>query len=86
MAEEQVLHVPALTGCDEPLRDTGRALGPSLLEGALAVWANNLLVDEGGNPTNARYAEEWAAMFIRRYCTGVEPEPPMESWEVEFAA
>ena len=57
---------------------------PSLLEGALAVWANNLLIDESGNPTNARYAEERAAMFIRRYCTGVPPEPPMESWEVEL--
>jgi hypothetical protein len=56
---------------------------PSLLEGALAVSANNLVLDEDGNPTNAKYAEQRAAMFIRWYCTGVQPEPPMEAWEVE---
>lgn len=57
---------------------------PSLLEGALAVWANNLLVDAGGNPTNARHAEERAAMYIRKYCRGADADPPFESWEVEL--
>lgn len=57
---------------------------PSLLEIALAVWANNILLDEGGNPTNAKHAERRAAMWIRQYCTGVPAEPPLQSWESEL--
>jgi hypothetical protein len=54
------------------------------LEGALAVWANNLLLDADGNPINARHAEERAAMYIREYCRGADADPPFEGWEVEL--
>lgn len=57
---------------------------PSLLEQALAIWANNIILDEEGNPTNAKHAEQRAAMYIREYCTGTQAEPPLETWEVEL--
>jgi len=57
---------------------------PSLLEIALAIWANNILLDDDGSPTNTKYAEQRAAMWIRQYCAGVQAEPPLEGWEVEL--
>ncbi len=57
---------------------------PSLLEQALAIWANNLVLDDDGDPINAKYAEQRAALYIRQYCTGEAADPPFEPWEVEL--
>ena len=57
---------------------------PSLMETAFAIFANVLILDEEGNPTNPSNAERRAAMWIRQYCTGVPAEPPIESWEAEL--
>lgn len=57
---------------------------PSLLEQALAIWANTLLLDDDGNPTNAKDSEKRAAQYIRQYCTGEAAEPPFEDWEVHL--
>ena len=55
---------------------------PSLLEQTVAIFANVLMLDSDGNPTNAKAAERRAAMWVRQYCTGVEADPPLEGWEV----
>ncbi len=55
---------------------------PSLLEQAVAIFANVLALDDDGEPTNAKHAESRAAMWIRQYCTGVPADPPLEGWEV----
>ena len=59
----------------------------SLMEIAFAIFAifaNLLIVDADGNPTNAREAEMRAAMWIREYCTGTPADPPLAGWEVQL--
>jgi hypothetical protein len=57
---------------------------PSLMEQVFAIFANVLVLDAEGNPTNAKEAERRAAMWIRQYCARIEPEPPLEGWEVQL--
>ena len=70
---------PLLEGIDywSEMRDS-----PSLLEQTVAIFANVLVLDDLGKPTNATEAERRAAMWVRQYCTGVPAEPPLEGWEV----
>lgn len=70
---------PVLEGIDywSEMRDS-----PSLLEQTVAIFANVLVLDDLGKPTNAKEAERRAAMWVRQYCTGVPAEPPLEGWEV----
>jgi hypothetical protein len=51
----------------------------SATEILLAVFVNNLELDEAGEPTNETYAEQRAATFPYRYMTGELPpgEPPI---------
>ena len=57
---------------------------PSLMEGAFAVFANVLRLDEAGNPVNVQDAERRAAMFIRQWSSSnrLPAEPPLQHWEV----
>jgi len=55
---------------------------PSLLEQTVAIFANVLILDDQGSPTNAKEAERRAAMWVRQYCTGTPADPPLEGWEV----
>ena len=75
------LGLPLLEGVDywSVMRDE-----PSVLEQAVAIFANVLTFDEAGKPTNAKHAEQRAAMWVRQYCTGEPAEPPLEPWEVEL--
>ena len=59
---------------------------PSLLETAYAIFANNIEMDEDGNVLNAKYAEQRAAQYIRKYCDPTyEPTPSFDgSDEVEL--
>lgn len=72
------LGLPLLEGIDywPEMRDS-----PSLLEQTVAIFANVLTLDAEGKPTNAKEAEQRAAMWVRQYCTGIKPEPPFETWE-----
>ena len=55
---------------------------PSLLEGAMAVFANVLELDANGIPLNAKYAEHRAAQYIRGWCDpDYEPQPPFAGEE-----
>ncbi len=70
---------PLLEGIDywPALRES-----PSLLEEAMAIFANVLEFDENGVPLNAKWAEHRAAQTIRRWCDPTYVvEPPFESWE-----
>lgn len=58
---------------------------PSLMEQTFAIFANVLTFDGDGNPTNARHAEQRAAMWVRQYCAGIPAEPPLEGWEVQLS-
>lgn len=49
---------------------------PSLMEQVFAIFANVLVLDDEGNPVNAKQAERRAAMWIRQYCTGVPGRTP----------
>jgi hypothetical protein len=58
---------------------------PSLLEMALAIFANVIELDENGVPTNAKYAEHRAAQYIRAYCDpSYEITPALEQWEMQL--
>lgn len=57
---------------------------PSLMEQVFAIFANVLVVDAEGNAVNSKEAERRASMWIRQYCTGVAPDPPLEDWEVRL--
>lgn len=59
---------------------------PSQLETCFAIFLNVLELDEAGEPTNEKYAERRAAVWIYRYCTGQNPagEHPLEPWECEL--
>ena len=73
--------LPLLEGIEywDAMRDS-----PSLMEQVFAIYANVLVLDAEGNPVNAREAERRAAMWIRQYCAGIAPDPPLEGWEVEL--
>lgn len=48
---------------------------PSLMEQIYAIFINSLELDENGNVTNAKYAEQRAAQYIKQYCIeGYKPE------------
>lgn len=74
---------PLLEGIEywDDLRDS-----PSQMETLFAIFANNLQLDADGEPTNEKYAERRAAIWLYSYCTGQQPpgEPPLEAWEVEL--
>lgn len=58
---------------------------PSLLEQVYAIFINNLELDEAGNVLNAKYAEQRAAQYIKRYCVpGYTVEPPFDDSEVKL--
>lgn len=65
----------------DELRDS-----PSQMETLFAIFANNLRLDADGEPTNEKYAERRAALWLYKYCTGqAHPDdPPLEGWEVEL--
>ena len=56
------------------------------METLFAVFANNLELDEAGDPTNEKYAERRAAIFLYRYLTRELPpgEPPLICDEEEL--
>ncbi|MBC6450558.1 hypothetical protein GPZ80_25700 [Actinokineospora sp. HBU206404] len=62
----------------DELRDS-----PSQLEICFAIFANVIEFDDHGQPTNEKYAERRAAVWLYRYCTGEQPpgEPEIEPWE-----
>lgn len=55
---------------------------PSALEAAYAVFMNCLELDAEGNVLNAKAAERRAAQYILAYCTGQQPDPEFEQWEL----
>jgi hypothetical protein len=59
---------------------------PSQMEICFAIFANVLELDADGNPTNEKYAERRAALWLYQYCTGSTPpgEKQLEGWEVEL--
>ncbi|MGK5010137.1 DUF7677 family protein [Janthinobacterium sp. MDB2-8] len=58
---------------------------PSLMEQAYAIFANVIELSDDGVPTNAGYAEERAAQYIRSYCDSTYVvDPPFEYWEQEL--
>ena len=58
---------------------------PSILEGAMAVFANVLELDAAGIPVNAKYAEHRAAQYIRSWCDpGYRPQPPFAGEETKL--
>ena len=59
---------------------------PTLMETAVAIFGNLLVIDEDGRASNARQAEHRAAQYIHQYMTGIPATPPFESWEVELHA
>lgn len=72
---------------DHPLLDsvdywTEMRESPSLMEQTFAIFANVLVLDDQGSPTNARDAERRAAEFIVEYMTGRRPQRDWEHWEV----
>lgn len=57
---------------------------PSAMEMVYTVFTNNLVLDDTGAPLNARYCEERAAQWLRRYCDrNYQVEPPFEEFEQE---
>ena len=73
--------LPILEGIDyfDAMRES-----PSLLEQVLAIFANVLQIDAGGNPVNAKEAERRAAEWIRQYMSGEYPTREWEDWEVHL--
>jgi hypothetical protein len=59
---------------------------PSQMETCFAIFVNVLELDDLGNPTNEKYAERRAALWLYQYCTGSLPEgeAPLEPWECEL--
>jgi hypothetical protein len=57
---------------------------PSLLEQAVAIFGNTLLLDQDGRPINARAAERRAAQYIYQYMTGELADADWDGWEVEL--
>jgi hypothetical protein len=57
---------------------------PSQMETIFAIFANVLELDDHGEPTNEKYAERRAAIWLYRYCTGELPpgEAELKPWEV----
>jgi len=58
------------------VEDYRRSLGEnaSAVETLFAIFANNLVLDDNGVPTNAKFAERRAAAEYFRYQTGQWPE------------
>lgn len=56
------------------------------MEICFAIFTNVLELDDQGEPTNEKYAERRAALWLHRYCTGRYPsgEPELEPWECEL--
>jgi hypothetical protein len=56
------------------------------MEICFAIFVNVLELDDDGEPTNEKYAERRAAVWLYRYCTGRLPpgEPGLEPWECEL--
>jgi hypothetical protein len=54
------------------------------METIFAIFANVLELDDRGEPTNEKYAERRAALWLYQYCTGELPpgEAKLEPWEV----
>ena len=59
---------------------------PSQMETCFAIFANVLELDDAGQPTNEKYAERRAAVWLHQYVTGDLPpgEPPLQPWECEL--
>ena len=59
---------------------------PSQMETCFAIFANVLELDDQGEPTNEKYADRRAAIWIYRYRTGEFPpgEAGLEPWECEL--
>jgi hypothetical protein len=56
---------------------------PSAMERLFAIFANVIELDEAGNVTNAKHAEQRAAQWLRAYLEpGFVIEPALEDWEV----
>jgi hypothetical protein len=55
----------------------------SQMEICFAIFANVLELDEHGEPTNEKYAERRAAIWLYRYCSGelLPGEADLEPWE-----
>lgn len=53
---------------------------PSQMETCFAIFTNVLELDESGDPTNEKHAEQRAATWLYQYCTGRLPDgqPPLE--------
>ena len=74
---------PLLEGTSywDDLRDS-----PSQMETCFAIFANVLEFDADGEPTNEKYGERRAALWVHQFVTGSIPEgePKLESWETEL--
>src|SRR3954453_2270961 len=74
---------PMLEGIDywAELKDS-----PSQMEICFAIFVNVLELEDAGEPINEKYAEQRAATWLYRYCTGQLPpdQPELESWEGEL--
>jgi hypothetical protein len=56
---------------------------PSQMETCFAIFANVLELDDAGEPVNEKRAEQRAAAWLYRYCTGQLPvgHTDLEPWE-----
>ena len=64
---------PAGRPQDEDYRDV-LVQEPSAMETLFAVFANDLLLGDAGEPVNEKYAERRAAAYLHQYLTGRLPE------------
>jgi hypothetical protein len=71
---------PILDGIDywDELKDS-----PSQMEICFAIFANVLELDDAGQPVNEKHAEQRAATWLYKYCTGHLPpgHADLEPWE-----
>ena len=56
---------------------------PSQMEICFAIFANVLELDDAGRPINEKHAEQRAATWLYKYCTGHLPpgQADLEPWE-----
>jgi hypothetical protein len=56
---------------------------PSQMETCFAIFANVLELDDADEPVNEKHAEQRAATWLYRYCTGQLPpgQTHLEPWE-----